>query len=41
MLEAGITFIREPKQASYGIVAVFEDLYGNLWDLVQFTDGRP
>lgn len=24
----------------YGIVAAFEDLYGNLWDLVQFTDGR-
>jgi len=41
MIEAGITFVREPKQASYGIVAVFEDLYGNLWDLVQFTDGRP
>ncbi len=40
MTEAGITFIREPKQASYGIVAVFEDLYGNRWDLVQFTDGR-
>ena len=41
MIEAGITFVREPKQASYGIVAVFEDLYGNLWDLIQFTDGRP
>ena len=41
MVEAGITFIREPKQASYGTVAVFEDLYGNLWDLVEFTDGRP
>ena len=41
MIETGITFVREPKQASYGIVAVFEDLYGNLWDLVQFTDGRP
>jgi catechol 2,3-dioxygenase-like lactoylglutathione lyase family enzyme len=40
MLGAGITFVREPKQAPYGIVAVFEDLYGNLWDLVQFTDGR-
>jgi catechol 2,3-dioxygenase-like lactoylglutathione lyase family enzyme len=40
MLEAGILFTREPKQAPYGIVAVFEDLYGNLWDLVQFTDGR-
>ena len=41
MVEAGITFVREPKQADYGIVAVFQDLYGNLWDLVQFTDGRP
>jgi catechol 2,3-dioxygenase-like lactoylglutathione lyase family enzyme len=40
MLEAGIKFIREPKQAPYGTVAVFEDLYGNLWDLVQFTDRR-
>jgi len=38
--EAGVTFVREPKQASYGTVAVFEDLYGNLWDLVQLTDGR-
>nr|WP_247654136.1 VOC family protein [Microvirga sp. HBU67558] len=41
LAEAGITFVREPKHAPYGIVAVFEDLYGNLWDLVQFTDGRP
>jgi catechol 2,3-dioxygenase-like lactoylglutathione lyase family enzyme len=40
MLEKGIRFIREPKQATYGTVAVFEDLYGNRWDLVQFTDGR-
>ncbi|HTP09441.1 MAG TPA: VOC family protein [Anaerolineae bacterium] len=37
MLLAGIRFIREPKQADYGIVAVFEDLYGNLWDLIQPT----
>ena len=36
----GIEFEREPKEADYGIVAVFRDLYGNLWDLVQFTDGR-
>jgi len=35
MREAGITFIREPKSAPYGTVAVFEDLYGNLWDLVE------
>ena len=34
MLLAGIRFIRTPKTASYGTVAVFEDLYGNLWDLV-------
>ncbi|MBW9063980.1 VOC family protein [Rhizobium herbae] len=40
MRQAGIRFAREPKHAPYGIVAVFEDLYGNLWDLVQFTDGR-
>jgi catechol 2,3-dioxygenase-like lactoylglutathione lyase family enzyme len=40
MIEAGIRFVREPKQAPYGTVAVFEDLYGNLWDLVQFTVGR-
>ncbi len=40
MTAAGIRFTREPKEAPYGIVAVFEDLYGNLWDLVQFTDGR-
>ena len=35
MRTAGITFVREPKEASYGTVAVFEDLYGNLWDLVE------
>jgi catechol 2,3-dioxygenase-like lactoylglutathione lyase family enzyme len=32
----GVRFVREPKQAPYGMVAVFEDLYGNLWDLVEF-----
>jgi catechol 2,3-dioxygenase-like lactoylglutathione lyase family enzyme len=31
----GIVFVREPKEESYGTVAVFRDLYGNLWDLVQ------
>lgn len=35
MLSKGIKFIREPKIESYGIVAVFEDLYGNLWDLLE------
>lgn len=32
---AGIPFIREPKQHPYGTVAVFQDLYGNLWDLLE------
>lgn len=32
----GVVFVREPKEESYGIVAVFQDLYGNLWDLVQY-----
>ena len=35
MVAAGIRFVREPKEASYGTVAVFEDLYGNLWALVE------
>jgi catechol 2,3-dioxygenase-like lactoylglutathione lyase family enzyme len=34
-----VVFTRAPKRAPYGQVAVFEDLYGNLWDLVQFA--RP
>ncbi|MBL6429693.1 MAG: VOC family protein [Maritimibacter sp.] len=37
----GVTFVRPPKEADYGTVAVFQDLYGTLWDLVEFTDGRP
>ena len=35
MLARGIHFVREPKQEPYGTVAVFEDLYGNWWDLVE------
>jgi catechol 2,3-dioxygenase-like lactoylglutathione lyase family enzyme len=31
----GVRFVREPKDEPYGTVAVFEDLHGNLWDLVQ------
>jgi catechol 2,3-dioxygenase-like lactoylglutathione lyase family enzyme len=38
MVERGIEFVREPKVESYGTVVVFKDLYGNLWDLVQFSD---
>ncbi|HMI63091.1 MAG TPA: VOC family protein [Puia sp.] len=37
MLAEKINFIRPPKEEEYGTVAVFEDLYGNLWDLVQFS----
>ncbi|MEO0571412.1 MAG: VOC family protein [Bacteroidota bacterium] len=35
MLEKGIKFVRQPKKEVYGTVAVFEDLYGNLWDLLE------
>jgi catechol 2,3-dioxygenase-like lactoylglutathione lyase family enzyme len=35
MLEKGVKFVREPKEEDYGTVAVFEDLYGNKWDLLQ------
>ncbi|PMD99149.1 hypothetical protein BWI97_01715 [Siphonobacter sp. BAB-5405] len=33
--QAGIKFVRPPKEEVYGTVAVFEDLYGNLWDLLE------
>jgi catechol 2,3-dioxygenase-like lactoylglutathione lyase family enzyme len=32
---AGVVFVREPRLEPYGAVAVFRDLYGNLWDLLQ------
>jgi len=35
MKEKGVKFVREPKEEGYGTVAVFEDLYGNKWDLLQ------
>ncbi len=35
MAAKGVTFVRPPKQEPYGAVAVFQDLYGNLWDLLQ------
>lgn len=41
MIERGIRFIREPKTEDYGTVAVFEDLYGNLWDLIEYVPGHP
>ena len=41
MQERGIHFVRESKEADYGTVAVFEDLYGNRWDLIQFRESHP
>ena len=35
--DQGITIVREPVTESYGTVAVFEDLYGNLWDMIEPT----
>jgi catechol 2,3-dioxygenase-like lactoylglutathione lyase family enzyme len=41
MTAKGIEFVREPKEQPYGIVTVFKDLYGNLWDLIQFKEDHP
>lgn len=35
----GIEFVREPKREGYGTVAVFKDLHGNLWDLIESSGG--
>ena len=35
MMNEGVEFVREPKVETYGTVAVFRDLYGNLWDLLE------
>jgi catechol 2,3-dioxygenase-like lactoylglutathione lyase family enzyme len=41
LLENGVEFEREPKTLDYGTVAVFKDLYGNLWDLLEFAEDHP
>ena len=41
MVSKGIKFVREPKREVYGMVAVFEDLYGNLWDLLELNSDHP
>lgn len=41
MKSSEISFIRPPKVMDYGKVAVFEDLYGNLWDLIEFAKNHP
>ncbi|MEW2610010.1 VOC family protein [Streptomyces sp. NPDC047880] len=38
MTAAGVTFLEDPRHEPYGTVAVFEDLYGNRWDLLQPAD---
>lgn len=37
LIDKGITIIREPSREAYGTVAVFADIYGNLWDLIEPT----
>ena len=41
LLGNGVKFVREPKSEGYGTVAVFKDLYGNLWDLIQYAPDHP
>lgn len=38
---AGVEFIRAPSKELYGMVAVFQDLYGNRWDLLQYNMSTP
>ncbi len=41
MRAAGVRFLEAPRHEPYGTVAVFEDLYGNRWDLIQPEQARP
>ena len=41
MKSLGVNFIRDPQEQEYGTVAVFEDLYGNKWDLLQLNPDHP
>ena len=41
MFSRGIEFVREPKRETYGMVTVFEDLYGNPWDLLELNEDHP
>lgn len=40
MIEREVSFVRPPTEFEYGTVAVFEDLYGNLWDLIEPNDNN-
>ncbi len=37
MRAKGVAFLEETRTEAYGIVAVFDNLYGNIWDLIQHT----
>ncbi|MGB9988869.1 VOC family protein [Pseudoduganella rhizocola] len=39
--QRGVRIVREPRQQDYGMVAVFADLYGNQWDLLQLNEDHP
>lgn len=41
MVSKGVKFVRKPKEEEYGTVAVFADLYGNLWDLLELKEDHP
>ena len=41
MAAAGVTFLEAPRHEPYGTVAVFQDLYGNKWDLIQPARAEP
>ena len=41
LVAKGVTFVRGPRNEPYGTVAVFKDLYGNLWDLIQYRTASP
>lgn len=41
MVSDGIEFVRPPVEQDYGTVAVFKDLYGNQWDLLQLSETHP
>ena len=40
-VQAGVEFVRAPTEQAYGTVAVFKDLYGNLWDFIQLRQAAP
>jgi len=41
MVDSGVHFVRPPSEQPYGTVAVFEDLYGTRWDLLQYNKSTP